>query len=299
MIIFPGVLGDFLCFLPVAEALRQRARGVVTLVTRSAHRHLVDADHFHVVDIDRRDVAALFAADRVDGGHPLAGHGSAHSWTGSRDPHFARNLQTITAGPAAVYPFDGFQSDSHATDHFARRAGVRPIAPALPIGTAARIWAREVLGDGKRPTLVVHGGSGSRRKCWEGMPELVRCWRDRGHRAISIVGPADTDVPGCDLSVRDQPLDHIAALLAAAPVYVGNDSGISHLAAAAGGRGVALFGDTDPTIWRPRSHAVRLLHAPQSCGDCGANRLCIHRIPVAAVLEEVDRLRGESYRRHA
>jgi ADP-heptose:LPS heptosyltransferase len=44
-------------------------------------------------------------------------------------------------------------------------------------------------------------------------------------------------------------------------VYIGNDSGISHLAAAAGAPVVALFGPTDPAVWAPRGPRVRILAA--------------------------------------
>jgi ADP-heptose:LPS heptosyltransferase len=45
-------------------------------------------------------------------------------------------------------------------------------------------------------------------------------------------------------------------------VFAGHDSGITHLAAALGLPGVVLWGDTNPTVWRPRSERLRLLRHP-------------------------------------
>jgi heptosyltransferase-2 len=56
-------------------------------------------------------------------------------------------------------------------------------------------------------------------------------------------------------------LPHLAALLEHS-IFVGHDSGISHLAAAAGARCVLLFGPTDPAIWAPANHHVRIVRAP-------------------------------------
>ena len=58
-----------------------------------------------------------------------------------------------------------------------------------------------------------------------------------------------------------------AALLAGAALYLGNDSGISHLAAAVGAPGVVLFGPTDARRWRPLSPAIVALQARSTRPD--------------------------------
>jgi heptosyltransferase-2 len=59
------------------------------------------------------------------------------------------------------------------------------------------------------------------------------------------------------------PLPHLAALLEG-QTFVGHDSGISHIAAAAGARCLLLFGKTDPAIWAPANANVTVLRAPES-----------------------------------
>jgi ADP-heptose:LPS heptosyltransferase len=56
------------------------------------------------------------------------------------------------------------------------------------------------------------------------------------------------------------PLVHLAAVLKASIAYLGNDSGITHLAASLGFPTVALFGPTNPTVWGPRGPGVRIIY---------------------------------------
>ena len=54
----------------------------------------------------------------------------------------------------------------------------------------------------------------------------------------------------------------LAAVLAECGRYAGHDSGVSHVAAAAGARCLLLFGPTDPKVWAPSNQGVRVLRAP-------------------------------------
>jgi ADP-heptose:LPS heptosyltransferase len=60
---------------------------------------------------------------------------------------------------------------------------------------------------------------------------------------------------------RDLPARVLGAVLAHAGLYVGNDSGVSHLAAAWGAPVLALFGPTDPAQWAPVGPRVKVLRA--------------------------------------
>jgi ADP-heptose:LPS heptosyltransferase len=82
-----------------------------------------------------------------------------------------------------------------------------------------------------------------------------------------IVGEADEAAAaaveqalGRPLARLDHPtLDDLAGRLAGCRAYVGNDSGVSHLAGLCGARTVALFGPTSPTVWRPLGPRVTVL----------------------------------------
>ncbi|HSD29004.1 MAG TPA: glycosyltransferase family 9 protein, partial [Vicinamibacteria bacterium] len=84
-----------------------------------------------------------------------------------------------------------------------------------------------------------------------------------GRSWLLLLGPAEVDVsppPGA-LVARGLPLRRLGAVLARAGLFLGNDSGVAHLAAACGTRTLALFGPTDPAQWSPVGRAVRTLRA--------------------------------------
>lgn len=99
-----------------------------------------------------------------------------------------------------------------------------------------------------RTRIVVHPFSGSQRKNWplERFVELAR--RLDAELAVNLDGtPRMTD------------LYELGCWLASAKVFVGNDSGVTHLASAVGTPVVALFGPTDPAMWRPRGERVSVI----------------------------------------
>jgi ADP-heptose:LPS heptosyltransferase len=113
--------------------------------------------------------------------------------------------------------------------------------------------------------VAIHTGSGSAGKNWprERYIQLAARLIERGERIAWIVGPAETGLepfPGGDVW-RSLTLPWLAARLARCRLYVGNDSGVTHLAAAAGCPTVALFGQSDPGVWAPRGVRVRILGA--------------------------------------
>ena len=74
-------------------------------------------------------------------------------------------------------------------------------------------------------------------------------------------------------------LDELAAWLASASLYIGNDSGITHLAAAVGTPVIALFGASDPRVWAPRGANTSVIAASS-----------LEAIAVETVIEEAHRM---------
>jgi ADP-heptose:LPS heptosyltransferase len=111
--------------------------------------------------------------------------------------------------------------------------------------------------------LAIHPGSGSPAKNWpaDRFAALARSLSpDRPW--LLVEGPAEEDttavlraVPGIVVAATLPPRV-LGAVLATAGLYVGNDSGVSHLAAAWGAPTVALFGPTDPVVWSPMGPSV-------------------------------------------
>lgn len=151
-----------------------------------------------------------------------------------------------------------------------------PLLPVPPIHQqlAAGMLSRAGY-DGHGPLLTVHPGSGGKAKCWplDRYLELLDGLGPRpGPFVILFTGPAEDDAvrdrvdafarsrPGV-LHYADADLSAVAAIISAADLHLGNDSGVSHLAAAVGCSVIALFGPTDPAVWRPWGPGTEVLRS--------------------------------------
>lgn len=290
--LFPGALGDLLCCWPALQGLRRAAGATLTLAAREAWFGALPEGAVTPRSIDGREIAQLFGSGPLpDATRALfSGFARVESWTGHGDDNFAQRLAQASGSAVAVHPFRALRPGEHASQYYARCVGVSPTVEPLSVRADAAAWADELWrrhGMGI-DTLVIHGGSGSARKNWEGMSAAAAAWRAGGGQVIALYGPAEDErarSTAHDVAVRDERLDRVAALLARAPRYLGNDSGISHLAALVGARGVALFGPTDPRAWRPLGDGIRVLCARDPCRRCGADRFCTHRLAVADVVD--------------
>jgi len=151
--------------------------------------------------------------------------------------------------------------------------------PEIPLDAAAMDGGREALAARgvREPFVLIHPGSGSLRKNWpmDRFETLARRLRDEaGRTVVWLTGPAEAErstVPtGGEAVLQDLSLAEVAAVCALADAYVGNDSGITQIAAAVRPATpvVALFGPTDPRVWAPRSAHVPLVCSPD--GTMGA-----------------------------
>jgi len=76
-------------------------------------------------------------------------------------------------------------------------------------------------------------------------------------------------------------------------VFVGNDSGLTHLAAAAGANTIAIFGSTSPTWTAPLGSRVTILYKPPPCSPCEKrtcalkNKICMNAITPEEILEKI------------
>ena len=124
---------------------------------------------------------------------------------------------------------------------------------------------------GREPIVAVHPGSGSEKKNWptEKFAALCRWLVDELAAQLLIVqGEADEHVAGKltklisprqILIARGLKLVELAAVLERCALFLGNDSGITHLAAAVRTPTVALFGSASMSIWEPHGERVRVV----------------------------------------
>jgi lipopolysaccharide heptosyltransferase III len=170
------------------------------------------------------------------------------SWYGSNRPEFRQAIHALGVECMflAALPPDDFCE--HAGRFFARQVGAdEQVTPRISVPVISQ-----------RDSVVIHPFSGSNRKNWplDLYQELAR--RLSPNTVEWIVGPEE-QLEGAH---RFEKLHDLAAWLGGAKLYIGNDSGITHLAAALGIPTLALFGPTDPAKWAPRGENVRVLHSP-------------------------------------
>jgi ADP-heptose:LPS heptosyltransferase len=143
---------------------------------------------------------------------------------------------------------------------------------------AARTRLGELAGSDPDRIVVCHPGAGSRDKCCplDVLEEVVACLRRAGLTALWMVGPTEHEWYGSDYTTRlsrtaptlfEESVPDAAVLLTGADAFLGNDAGITHLAAGLGLQTVALFGPTDPAVWAPLGPSVEVLRFDPQARD--------------------------------
>lgn len=239
LVLRPGALGDTLLAVPALRALRR------------AFRPLRLAAHGPTA----RLLASLGEVD-----HGLAFDDLSLTWVFKGD---ATPDEPMVAwmDPAPGLAMAALVAPSRPSDeqHVARYL----LGTLAPLGIDVT-WDDRPLGVKAEPSheILVHPGSGSKAKNWpsERFAAVIRAL-DGPVRLL--VGDADVEAAnGVDLDVNrleHPPLEELAARLAGCRAYLGNDSGVSHLAGLCGARTVAMFGPTNPNIWRPIGPGVHVL----------------------------------------
>jgi len=243
LVIRPGAIGDFIVSLPALEALRTDSleiwttRRNVPLVNFAQCVRPIDATGLELTGITDAAPAALAEFDQIV------------SWYGASRPEFRDAVAGLPFHFFPALPPDG--CDLHAADYYVeqvRSLVTVPDTPAIP----------QIAVDVPRENFaVIHPFSGSPRKNWP--LEKFRALAGRLERIMPVCwcsGDEDPPLPG---AVRIPDLLDLARWLASARLYIGNDSGITHLAAAAGTPVLAIFRATDPRVWAPRGPHVRVM----------------------------------------
>ena len=291
-----GAIGDFVLTLPALQLLRERwpqsyieLVGYPHIAALALEAGMADA----VSSMHRADVARLFvprAALPEEQRRAIRSFDLVITYFYDPDDIVRRNL--LAAGAHQVIYADPIVRGRHAIDHLVQPLedlALYPEAEPAPLLTLRAGTLREgqcrVAAVGAQ-VVVLHPGSGSPRKNWplERFADLAQGIAAAGRQPLFLLGEAEGDcgdrldalAPGLP---RLQGLDlvDVAAVLRAASAYVGNDSGITHMAAAVGTPVVALFGASDPALWGPRGSHVTILQ-PAGAGSEGPAGVDVDRV---------------------
>lgn len=283
LILRGGAIGDFILTLPAIRALRTRWPSAWIEVLGYPHiADLARADGVvdRVESLDRAEMATFFSyraqltprqVDYVRSFDVVVNY--------LHDPDLLVRRHLEEAGAPLIVSGSPIVTEGHAADFLLRPLQDLAIypedaAPRLVLPEAGLANGRAWLADhglaGK--IWVLHPGSGSPAKTWPTahFVAVARHLLERpGTSCLFLAGEADDvalpvlarelpRVPVC----RGRTLVEVAEVLSCARGFVGNDSGITHLAAALRVPVVCLFGPTDPGQWAPRGHHVRVLRSP-------------------------------------
>jgi ADP-heptose:LPS heptosyltransferase len=302
-LLFPGALGDFVCLLPALATLARETRVVVFAKSEFAD---IAPSGISVATLEYSEISRLFVAG---GGSEkrvrdfFSPYAFIYSWMGSREPVFAAELRAAASGEVRLFGFRGADAALQQSDYYLSCLGLRSddlADPIIPLQRRAVTWCRQVCAQHtleKRPTVVIAPGSGAREKNWPAayFSAVAAWWRERTQGdVIALMGPAEEERGGYEsltdhcITVRDLDLAQVVALLSRAALFLGNDSGVTHLAALLGVPTVSIFGPSDPRVWQPVGARSLVLRLGVDCSPCARETMihCPHRKCLTEFLPE-------------
>ncbi len=331
LVIHQGALGDFILALPVLRGLRRgfpEAKSVYMgyprILELAEKRFYAD----EILSVDQKGMASFFVPEGALNFALSQFFGTFELLiVFGRDQKSAlvRNLQRVCSGQILhVNSFPPPGGRIHLTDHLTRQfkaygLDVEDPYPGLYLTDEDENWSRNffrkkgLTAEEKSKAIILHPGSGSKKKVWpiKRFVELVQYLQTYSKsRILIILGPAEGPEvqkafegiewdmgPAGPMLLRGYPLLQLASMMKGCRLFIGNDSGISHMAAALGLPTLAIFGPTDPSVWWPRSEKVVVVRGKAPCSPCLQEKFfqckqskCLEGIEVRDVLKGIGEL---------
>ena len=280
LVLRPGAIGDALLTFPVLKAFREQYDSTrITLVSNAQVMPLAQAFGVAEQTFDFQDIqwSELFSTNgiRTSAMRDLLRQTDlAICWI--RDPNgiIEHNVKASGVKQSIIAPGRPSAGEHlHIIDYLARTIGLPNVGAQFIAPT--RIQPKEIPSTSVTQRFVaIHPGSGAAEKCWPTFrfAEVIKRLWEQNYPVLLLAGPADTErvndvlkqlslppKPEMFKMLTHAPLLEVAQHLQQCRCYLGNDSGITHLAAMLGVPTVAIFGPTDPAIWRPVGPFVKVL----------------------------------------
>jgi len=303
LVIRGGAIGDFILTLPAIAALRRQfpeahleVLGYPHIIQLAQAGGLVD----RVQSIEARALAGFFARNG-ELAEELVDYFSEFdiilSYLYDPDEIFRTNIGRCTTAQFVVGPSRPVEGEKvHATKVYLKPLERFAIFDADYVPQLKVASALNETGSARVPTLALHPGSGSEKKNW---PEnkwadlLQHLAQNTEFNLLLVGGEAEGErlqrlaaaLPITRTKVAQSlPLTHLARLVQECNVFIGHDSGISHLAAALGLPGIGLWGNTVEEIWRPPQDRDVVLKHPAG----------LKMISISQVMEKLNVLMRET-----
>ena len=303
VIMHPGGFGDLLLAVPAIRRLRSRfPKHQIVLC---GHEEVSEFIHVCRLVDNWTSVQASACAGLFDGAEPserllkewLSRCDLAVAWTKDEFGRLAGALKNSGARAVVVQsPFSSTLTALHQSDRFletlkepaAEEQAIKPLSVPARIKNKASTAIDEYHLPLTRPLLLIHPGSGSRHKCVDPavLASVIQLLQTQGVVPLILEGPADQQTVGELLSqlsnkppvLRGLSLPLLAGVLSRMELFLGHDSGVTHLSALLGVPTVALFGSTSPARWAPRGpHVVVVQGEPCRCLSWGEVSRCAEK----------------------
>ena len=327
LVVHQGALGDFVLALPALKTIREAfplARAVIMGYPRILE--LVEKRFYadEIFSIDQKGMATFFVREGAidltlseffkrfdlivvfgkDGGGTVVA-----------------NLRRVCRGQVLpINSFPPWDEKVHVTDHLLKQLtsfGLRASDPnpRLHLNESDRKWAKHfwnnkgVTPEEQSKVIVLHPGSGSKKKVWplERFVHLANTLQAHlGSKIFIILGPAEgPEVQRAFEGMRSTKfilakgltLLQLGSVMAGCRFYIGNDSGVSHMAAALGIPTVLIFGPTDERVWSPRGEKSFVVRREIPCSPCPQERFyqckdfeCLRGIEMEEVLKGLEKI---------
>lgn len=282
-----GAIGDFIVTVPALQTLRNHwYDSTLELVCKDQISELAKVTGIaeHTISLDSAEIAQLYSP-LFDEKSKIADYIKSFDiivcYLYDPDKVLQNNLMRIIGNHSNKKgrPHIIFHSPvgiiCHATEHFLEPLKTLGIAltqdsaiPHLKLPRTVLEKSQKRMQKFGKNILTIHPGSGSQRKNWhfKNFVELAKRISDKNIVPVFIFGEAEQELFSMSCSMlqsfgvlNESSLVEVAGFIAVSIVYVGNDSGITHLASALGVPTLALFGHTEPNIWGPRGKDVTII----------------------------------------
>lgn len=312
LVIRPGGLGDMLLLLPLLQALDTAFPGAsIDLVCEKRNRAVLGLHGFRgralCYDGNPLRFMATLCCTRYDlvlDSEQFHNFSAVFGWLSSAPRRVGFNINP-RRNPLYTHLVP-YSPDGRESDQFAALLARVTDVPAAPLRSFLREQLQPSREAVERPWIAIHTGSGADVKCWGEARtlELARRLIEQTDRQLMFVGSGreltagrriSAQLPGGrarELPGREPPLETTARAIASSALFIGADSGLAHLATAAGVPSVVLFGPSNDRKWGHPESGNHVVTHGVPCRPCcifGYHKpchsiLCMRGIPVDDVL---------------
>ncbi len=312
-VIHPGAVGDVLLARPSLSLIRRQfpQHEIVLLAGSAVGRLLRESSEIdRVFPLESAHLGELFAGDdsvHVAYKHWLRGCDLAVGWLQDAEGIITTTLRGLGVPRICVRsPFSSSLLSEHQAGRCLEVLEGKPASEVkgdpLILSSHVRQCGRHLLQrvnwSGRQRLVIVHPGSGSTHKCMEpaNFTPVIEWLRHEGTFPLLVQGPSDGEVVDrlqrtlrvAVPVIRHMELSTVAAVLSHADLYLGHDSGITHLAAALSVPTIACFGPTSPRRWAPLGHTVAIVTgATCNCPDWSCVERCREKVCLRISTERI------------